>query len=163
MIFCSNCGTQVQDTAKFCFRCGSPIYSGGQAAPEPQTVNPQPAYQQPAAPDTGYRSNHQECFGVNIVYPDGRHNEIGDLYITASELIFVKKSKGVRIAFGFVGSAIEQGEEKLRISFGEIAGGRRTRLGINPNVYEINLRNGQTYKLCVNNPGKISCLEQRFG
>ena len=188
-MFCSKCGTQLEDLASFCFRCGSPVapavqqanayqqpvygqpqsayqqpvYQQSQPAHQ-QPVYQQPVYQQPAGySNTDYYNNHQEKFGVNIVYPDGRYNEIGDLYITATEMIFVKKSKGVRIAFGFLGSAIEDGEEKLRFALGDIVGGRRTKIGINPNVYQITLRNGQTYKICVNNPAKIACLEQRFG
>ena len=183
-MFCSKCGTQVADNAAFCFRCGSPIAQGAQSAAayqqpqyqQPQYQQPQyqqpvyqqpvyqqPVYQQPAAPSMDYQNNHLEKFGVNIVYPDGRYNEIGDLYITANELIFVKKSKAVMAAFGFLGKALEQGEEKLRFSFAEIAGGCRTKIGINPNVYQINLHNGQVYKICVNNPSKIACLAQRFG
>ena len=182
-MFCSKCGTQLEDSASFCFRCGSPVPPAVQQAYQQpvyqqpayqqpayqqpayqQPVYQQPAYQQPVAyGSTDYRNNHLEKFGVNIVYPDGHHNEIGDLYITAGELIFVKKSKGVRVAFGFLGSAIEEGEEKLRFNFADIVGGRKTTIGINPNVYQITLRTGETYKICVNNPAKIACLAQRFG
>lgn len=54
--------------------------------------------------NTDFYNNHLEKFSVNIVYPDGKHNEIGDIYITATEMIFVKKSKGVLIALGFIGN-----------------------------------------------------------
>jgi len=100
---------------------------------------------------------------LNILYPDGRTNEIGDLYITATEMIFVKKSKGARLAFGFIGTALEKGEEKLRFTLSDIISGGRTKIGLNSNVYQITLRSGETYKICVNNPAKIACLEQRFG
>lgn len=122
------------------------------------------AYQQPAPSDnTDYYNHHLEKFGVNIVYPDGRHNEIGDLYITATEMIFVKKSKAVRLAFGFIGTALQKGEEKLRFNLADIISGGRTKIGLNSSVYQITLRNGEVYKICVNNPLKIACLEQRFG
>lgn len=172
-MFCSKCGTQIDDSASFCFRCGSPVPQAAQNAnayQQPQYQQPQyqqPQYQQPvyqqAAPSVDYRNNYVDKFGVNIVYPDGRYNEIGDLYITASELIFVKKSKGVMVAFGFLGKALEQGDEKLRFNFADIAGGCRTKIGLNSNVYQITLRNGQVYKICVNNPSKIASLAQRFG
>lgn len=192
-MFCSKCGTQIDDSASFCFRCGSPVPQAAQNAnayqqpqyqqpvyqqpqyqqpqyQQPQYQQPQyqqPQYQQPVyqqpAPSVDYRNNHVDKFGVNIVYPDGRYNEIGDLYITASELIFRKKSKGVMVAFGFLGKALEEGEEKLRIPFADIANGHRTKIGLNTNVYQINLRNGQVYKICVNNPAKIASLAQRFG
>ena len=121
-------------------------------------------YQQPApSANTDYYNHHLEKFGVNIVYPGGRLNEIGDLYLTATEMIFVKKSKGARLVFGFVGTALEKGEEKLRFNLADIISGGRTKIGLNSNVYQITLRNGEVYKICVNNPAKIACLEQRFG
>ena len=72
-MFCSNCGTQVEDTARFRYVCGKAL---APSAPQ-QPVSPPPAYQQP--------------------------------------------------------------------------------------VYQLTLRNGAVYKLCVNNPAKISYLVQRFG
>jgi len=75
----------------------------------------------------------------------------------------VKKSKGARLAFGFIGTALEKGEEKLRFTLSDIISGGRTKIGLNSNVYQITLRSGETYKICVNNPAKIACLEQRFG
>ena len=148
-MFCSNCGTQIEDHARFCYNCGSAIT---QNASQPGN------YQQPNA----YQQNYQDKFGVNIVYPDG-HNEIGDLYITATEMVFVKKSKAVRLAFGFLGSALENGEATLRLNIADIVRGGRTKIGLNPHVYQITLRNGEAYKLCVNNPAKLSYLEGRFG
>lgn len=159
-MFCSQCGTQLENTARFCFNCGSPVSSGAQTS---NTYQP-PVGRQPAANGaSNYTEKQQEHFGVNIVYPDGRYNEIGDLYITDTEMIFVKKSKGVRIAFGFLGTAMQQGEEKLRFNLADIISGGRTRIGLNSNVYQITLRNGDTYKLCVNNPAKLSYLERMFG
>lgn len=83
--------------------------------------------------------------------------------MTATEMIFVKKSKGARLAFGFIGTAIEKGEEALRFNLSDLVSGGRTKIGLNSNVYRITLRNGDIYKICVNNPSKIACLEQRFG
>ena len=42
-MFCSNCGTQVEDTARFCYVCGKAL---APSAPQ-QPVSPPPAYQQP--------------------------------------------------------------------------------------------------------------------
>ena len=38
-IYCSECGTQVQNTAKFCFKCGHPMQTGA-ASPEAQSPIP---------------------------------------------------------------------------------------------------------------------------
>ncbi|MBE6783241.1 MAG: zinc ribbon domain-containing protein [Ruminococcaceae bacterium] len=166
-MFCSKCGTQINDDACFCYKCGTAVVQNANkqsyAYEQPNTYQQSNVYQQPAASQpTALYNNVQEKFGVNIVYPDG-HNEIGDICITATEIIFYKKSKAVRVAFGFLGSALENGEEKLRINVSDIISGGKTRIGINPYVYQITLRNGGTYKLCVNNPSKLPYLEQRFG
>jgi uncharacterized OB-fold protein len=143
-MFCSKCGAKVEENAKFCSNCGSTI---AQNAP-----------QQPAMSYSG------EVFSasVNLVYPDG-HNEVGKVDVSANEIIFFQKSKVVLLAFGMLGNAIEKGKEKVHINTADIVGGQRTRIGLNSNVYQITLRNGQVYKLCVNNPAKLSYFEKRFG
>ncbi len=166
-MFCSNCGTQVQDNARFCYKCGSAIAQNTQQAStsyeQPDTYQQPNVYQQPAPsqPAASY-NNVQVKDGVNIVFPDG-HNEIGDIHIFANEIIFIKKSKAVRVAFGFLGSAVENGDERLRINVSDIVSGCKTRIGINPNVYQITLRDGQVFKLCLNKPKTISYLQGRFG
>ena len=160
-MFCSKCGTQIQDDACFCHKCGSATASNASQSNAYQENN---AYQQTNAyqqPNTSY-TNAQVKDGVNIVYPDG-HNEIGDIYITASEIVFVKKSKGILLAFGRLGNRMEKGEEKLRFNVSDIIGGSKTRIGLNVNVYQITLRSGETYKLCLNHPKTVSYLEGRFG
>ena len=171
-MFCSNCGTKIADNANFCFNCGSPV--GGSSYQQPNTtqyadsyqqeevyqeVN---AYQQNAAKSVAYCAKEPVKSGVNIVYPDG-HSEIGDLYIYETEMVFIKKSKGIYIAFGLPGRALEKGEEKLRFDFSDIVGGMKTRIGINPNVYQITLRSGEVYKLCMDKPKVVSFLQGRFG
>ncbi len=154
-MFCTKCGVQLPDTAAFCSACGNAV----KGAPSQQPAsNQQGAYQQP---DNSYMNNAVKA-DVNIVYPDG-HNEIGQLYITQNELAFHKKSKGVLLAFGMVGNHIQNGELKLRIPMSDIVSGGKTRIGLNSNVYQITLRNGSVYKICFNNPGKISLLSSRFG
>lgn len=166
-MFCSNCGTQVQDNARFCYKCGSAITQNAQPSAntyqQPGVYEQPNVYQQPVQPQpTVSYSNTQVKDGVNVVFPDG-HNEIGDIYISATEIVFIKKSKAVRAAFGFLGSAIENGQERFRINVSDIAGGCKTRIGINPNVYQITLRDGQIFKLCLNKPKTISYLQGRFG
>ena len=163
-MFCSNCGTQVPDNVRFCHNCGSAIIQN--ANPQPvqqqnsfsyeQPTYQQPVYQQPVVAPTELK------FGGNLVYPDG-HNEIGDFYVSATEIMFAKKSKAVRLAFGFAGSAMEKGEVKVKINVADIVAGGKTRIGINPHVYQLTLRNGQVYKLCINNPANLSYMERRFG
>ena len=175
--FCSNCGYAITPNA---------VPPGSQQAAPQQPEYQQPASQQyntyQSAPqqsnnfyqDTSQQTNSYQSApqqpavsydssaikaGVNVVYPDG-HNEIGDLYISSADLRFVRKSKAVRIAFGFVGSAIEDGEEVLRINISDIAFGQRTRIGLNSNVYQITLRNGAAYRICFNRPKNISVLDQ---
>ena len=47
MAFCGNCGTQLNDGAKFCPRCGQTV-GGGESTPQQQVNQPQQAsYQQP--------------------------------------------------------------------------------------------------------------------
>ena len=246
-MFCPECGTQVNEGAKFCYRCGYslaqlPCNQGAtqQQAPPPcdqtayfyedpemtvsafgnqkPTPSPMGSFEQPPAP--GYGSNTQEPspreqpyyptdkfphrsyeshvqstptlensqpvapvapvyrteqaapktlnetnskkIGATIVFPD-KHNEVGTLFVSADELVFMKKSKTVRIMFGFLGSALENGEESLRISVSDIARGTKTRYGLNGNVYEITLRNGAAFKICPNLPGDVKYLQGRFG
>ena len=154
-MFCSRCGTQIQDNAAFCHACGNAVNQNACAQPNAQ----QPQAQQPV--DNSYLHTPDKA-DVNIVYPDG-HNEIGVLYITGNELVFHKKSKAVLLAFGFIGNHIESGDLKLRINTADIISGSRTRYGLNGNVYQITLRNGQNYKICFNNPAKINLLAMRFG
>ena len=171
-MFCVKCGVQLPDNAAFCYACGTAVNVNLNQQPN---VNQQPnmnqhtAYQQPnmnqqayqPQADTSYMNNSVKA-DVNIVYPDG-HNEIGQLYIAQNELAFHKKSKGVLLAFGMVGNHIQSGELKLRIPTSEIVSGGKTRIGLNSHVYQITLRNGEIYKICFNNPGKISLLSTRFG
>ena len=113
---CPGCGTPVENDACFCGECGIAL---AQSAPNTYQAPPANPYQAPPSqPTAPYNAATQKC-GVNIVYPDG-HNEIGDLYISPTELTFVKKSKAVRLAFGFLGSAIENGTEALRINVCDI-------------------------------------------
>ena len=77
--------------------------------------------------------------------------------------VFHKKSKAVMLAFGFIGNHVESGELKLRINTSDIMSGGRIRYGINVNVYQITLRDGQNFKICFNNPAKIKLLANRFG
>ncbi len=150
-MFCSNCGSAVQDGARFCSNCGSAL---AQSAPQPQ----QPAPQQPAY---SYNTEGKKC-GVTVVYPDG-HNEIGDIVISATEILFLKKSKAIRLSVGFLGSAMEKGQEKLLFPIADIVRGSRTRIGLNGNVYQITMKNGETYKFCFNMPKNISYLEGIIG
>lgn len=167
-MYCPQCGTYVENGSKFCRECGNPLaqnvnqpnsYQSASYRPNAYQSAPyQPAQQQPAPANNGVTIKA----GANVVYPDG-HNEIGDLYISAAEIVFMRKSKTVRLALGFVGSALENGEEALRIRVSDIAGGNRTRLGLNPNVYQIVLRNGAVYRFCLNQPKNITYLEQIIG
>ena len=178
-MFCFRCGAQIQDDADFCYKCGSAVARPAQqpAYQAPQQPAYQPAYQAPQQPayQPAYQAPQQPVYqpappqpaaygaapikcGVNVVYPDG-HDEIGDLYISPAELVFVRKSKAVRIAFGFLGSSIENGQEALRIPVADIVYGQRTRIGLNVNVYQITMRSGENFKICFNQPSKIACLE----
>lgn len=185
-MFCSRCGTQVEDTACFCYKCGSAIPqnasqpSGYQASPpQPNNYQPnyQPNYQSNNYQPNGYQQNNYQSaapqpnasYGgpiirdsINLVYPDG-HNEIGNLTITASEILFEKKSKFVRIAFGYRGSSLEKGTDALRLNTFDVAYGQKTRLGLNGNVYQLTMKNGAVYKLCVDHPGTLNLLKDRFG
>lgn len=160
-MFCSNCGAQVADNASFCSNCGNRIVQNAFQQPnvyqQPNEYQQPNAYQQPIVQEA-----YEEKFGINLVYPDG-HNEIGDVYFSATRMKFVKKSKAVRLAFGFLGSALETGEEKLHLNLADVVSGGRTRIGVNVYVYQLTFRNGEIYKLCVNNPAKMSYLEKRFG
>jgi len=44
-----------------------------------------------------------------------------------------------------------------------LSGGQKTRIGINFNVYQITLRNGEIYKLCMDKPKMVSYLQGMFG
>ena len=41
-MFCTHCGAQLADTARFCTACGSPVGAGPGAAWTPETVGPAP-------------------------------------------------------------------------------------------------------------------------
>jgi len=159
-MFCSNCGTKIEDTANFCYKCGSRITQNAQANNTASNNYQQQnnAYQQ----STSNASSAPIKCGVNVVFPDG-HSEIGDLYISSTELLFVKKSKGVAVAFGQIGRSLEKGEERLCFNVSDIIGGQKTRIGINFNVYQITLRNGEIYKLCMDKPKMVSYLQGMFG
>ena len=179
-MFCSRCGTQVEDTACFCYKCGSPITqnasrSSGYQAPPPQQPNhyQQNNYQPNAYQPSGYQAAAPQQppvsysapviqDGVNLVYPDG-HSELGNMTITANEILFTKKSKFVRVAFGKTGSNLEQGELALQLNVADIAYGQKTRLGLNGNVYQLTMKNGAVFKLCVEHPKTIPMLQSRFG
>lgn len=161
-MYCYNCGYIVPDEARFCSQCGCAL--------TPRSAQPQTNYAAPQAQAPSYTQvpSYTQApsyapapvkGGVNIVYPDG-HNEIGDIYISAAEIRFVRKSKAVRVAFGMIGSAIENGQEALCFNVSDIIDGRKTRIGLNPNVYQITLRNGDIYKLCLNQPKNIAVLDQ---
>lgn len=157
-MICPRCASTVEEGACFCGECGnalSPVYSQ-----QPYAAAPCQSYPAPAQPmsQPSVVCTPITC-GVNIVYPDG-HNEIGDLYITPAEIVFMKKSKAVRIAFGFLGSSLENGTEALRFRVCDIVGGQRTRIGLNHNVYQITLSNGAIYKICFNLGKNIAHLEQ---
>ncbi len=158
-MFCINCGAKLDDKANFCNHCGTRVAPNAyqQADSSDKFAATRPT-NQPIVPN----HNAQVTCSVNLVYPNGR-SEIGDIHISATEIIFVKKSKAVHLAFGFVGRALENGEEKLRINVSDIIKGNRTRIGLNSNVYQITLRNGEVYKLCLDNPKKVSYLEGIFG
>ena len=153
-MFCYKCGKTLPDNAKFCSQCGT-------AQPSADTNTPTPAPAAPYTSATSYTSEPVKA-GANVVYPDG-HNEIGDLYITDTEIRFVKKSKAVRIAFGFLGSAIENGEEAFRLNVSDIAAGQRTRIGLNSNVYQITMINGDIFRFCMNQAKNIAVLERLIG
>lgn len=181
-MYCPACGTYVENGSKFCRECGNPLTQNVNQTTPYQTTSYQPNYQSAPYQPNDYQSTPYQPApqqpapqqpvpasngvtikaGANVVYPDG-HNEIGDLYISAAEIVFMRKSKAVRLALGFVGSALESGEEALRIRVSDIASGNRTRLGLNPNVYQIVLRNGAVYRFCMNQPKNITYLEQIIG
>ncbi len=158
-MFCINCGTKLDDRANFCNHCGARVAQNAQPRSDSSA---QFATQQPTAQPIAPINNAQVTCSVNLVYPNGR-SEIGDIHISATEIIFVKKSKAAFLAFGSVGRALDNGEEKLRINISDIVKGNRTRIGLNSNVYQLTLRNGEVYKLCLDNPKKLSYLEGIFG
>ena len=56
-MYCSHCGTQIEDNAKFCGNCGARIESNGAAAPcgtiaAQDGAHPTPAQDIPAAPQS---------------------------------------------------------------------------------------------------------------
>ena len=179
-MFCYKCGVQLPEDAAFCYQCGSAVVQNGAQFHN----NQQNGYQQNNCQPQGYQQNNYQpnnyqpnnyqpnnyqpvsyatiTDGVNVVYPDG-HSEIGDLTVTANEILFSKKSKFVRVAFGGLGSSLEQGQQALRLPVAEIVCGQKTRIGLNGNVYQITMRNGQVFKLCVEHPGTIKRLQERFG
>ena len=148
-MFCTKCGTQLDAADAFCSECGTAV-----SQPKSESFRSQAQPVQPAATELKA--------GVNIVYPDG-HNEIGDLYFSATTVRFVKKSKAVRVAFGFLGSAIENGEQVLQFPVSEIVSGQKTRIGLNVNVYQITMQNGAIFKICFNRPGMIPQFAQTIG
>ena len=78
-------------------------------------------------------------------------------------MVFIKKSKGIYLAFGLPGRALDKGEQKLCFNLSDIAHGKRTRIGINANVYQITLTSGAVYKLCLDKPKVVTYLERIFG
>ncbi len=42
-MFCSNCGNQIRDGAKFCGKCGTPVEEEPAPAPQPAEITPAPA------------------------------------------------------------------------------------------------------------------------
>ncbi len=149
-MFCTKCGTQLEDNACFCYRCGSPVGNN--------TSNSGFGVQQSAPV---YNFAPVTC-RANVVYPDG-HDEIGDITISPTEIIFARKSKAVMVAFGYVGNSLENGEIALRFRVSDVAWGTRTRIGLNVNVYQVTMKNGAIYKLCLNKPKYIAYLENMFG
>ena len=152
-MFCSNCGNVVDDGARFCSKCGRALNQS----------NGTPTYQQPASRQTPVASNVEpvKCSGT-LVYPDNS-SDMGEFYISPQEIVFRKKSIAVRVAFGFLGSALEKGKEVRRARVADVAHGQRTRIGLNKNVYQITMRNGNVYHLCLDKPKVIAYLESIIG
>lgn len=158
-MYCTNCGTKLDDRANFCSHCGARMTQN----PQPQwDHSPNYAARQPIPQPVVPNNNPQVTCSVNLVYPNGR-SEIGDIHITATEIIFVRKSKAVFLAFGSTGRSLDKGQEQLRIHISDVIKGNRTRIGLNSNVYQLTLRNGDVYRLCLDNPGKKPYLEGLFG
>ena len=155
-MFCSNCGSKVADGARFCANCGRPL---NQSVPQAS----RPAASQPAPRQSAAANNIEPLkTGGTLVYPDNR-SDIGDFYITPQEIVFMKKSLAVRVAFGFLGSSLQKGKEAARIRIADVAHGERTRIGLNKNVYQITMRSGDVYKLCMDWPKHIAYLESIIG
>lgn len=47
-MFCTTCGAQLPDGARFCSKCGAPVAPAPKPAPEPPAPTPEPAAEQPA-------------------------------------------------------------------------------------------------------------------
>jgi uncharacterized membrane protein len=58
MVFCGNCGTQVQDGVKFCPKCGAVIDS---APPQPQYQQLAQQYQPPVVPGAPVQTDIQDA------------------------------------------------------------------------------------------------------
>lgn len=127
-MFCPKCGKPVGEAACFCANCGNAIVRN----------TSRPATQ---------GEYMQIKDGVSIFYPNG-HNEIGYVLITTTEIIVYKKSKFVMLAFGMIGTMLDEGQEAMRIRISEIANGYKERFRLNKNAYYLNMKNGDTYIMC---------------
>jgi hypothetical protein len=90
MPYCENCGKEVENTAKFCGRCGSPVNVDTKAAPaespEPVVATPQPA------PPAGNPPNSEPVLGVLVLRKPkslGRYDSFSGV-LTGQRLIFAQ-------------------------------------------------------------------------
>ncbi len=66
-MFCENCGTPLEDGAKFCPNCGSKVTDSAPAAEPTSTSYAEPTYAQPAYTEQQATASDQSA---KLYYPD---------------------------------------------------------------------------------------------
>lgn len=97
MKYCSNCGAQLPDDARFCGNCGTPCEVAGAAQPQPQP-QPQPEARpnpQPAAPAPDYA---READGTVRLCEDGKYRWVYELDMMKNSAVLGTLFK----IFGFI-------------------------------------------------------------
>lgn len=85
-MFCTQCGLQLTDEAKFCSRCGAST-DPAVPPPPPRTAAPAPAYSEPPAPPLVRPRNGKRIAGVCAAF--ARHFGIDVTLLRISWLLLV--------------------------------------------------------------------------
>lgn len=163
-MFCTECGNQVPENARFCTKCGKAL---AQTAPQPAAqpmYQPAPQYAaQPAPQYTPQPAVEPKKVDVTVIYPDGK-SDVGTLLIYPTEIVVIRKSRFMLYAFGFLGYLLDKGKETLRLPVSQVAFAKREQAGLNKNAFRITMNNGESFQFFLNNPKKnLPYLEAVIG
>ena len=124
-MYCQNCGTQIDDSVKFCPNCGTPV-AVQEAVQEEQTViaqnYEQPAYQQPAAPV--YQQPAEPVYQQPTVESNPEANALSTPILIFGILGIAFGCSFYLSFLGIIFSAIAKGKVKAFLAAGGVLSGK---------------------------------------